>query len=177
MSLSDEERRADKKRTLTHMMRDVGDHRTWEVRFEPNEPGLAETHTTTWRELLDDNLVDDKLSTHAGPRYRLTYHGWLRALMWSGEIDAPSTRERCTRLAQALKRVVKGRTSHYDEFASVSELSAVTDLPEGWLVNALDAGLLSVVFPDDKWDAHMDPKSRNVVRVSPTFGLNHLFGE
>ena len=108
-------------------------------------------------------------------RYRLTYHGWLRALIVSGDVDTPLVRDRCAGLARALKRVVKGRKSHYDEFASVSGIAADNSLPEGWVVNAIHSKLLGVVFPDDKWDAQMD--GGNTIRVSPTFGLNHLFDE
>ena len=93
----------------------------------------------------------------------------------SGDVDTLAIKDQCSRLAKALKRVVKGRKSHYDEFTSVNAIAADTALPEGWVVNAIHSKLLSVVFPDDKWDAQMD--GGNMIRVSPTFGLNHLFDE
>lgn len=173
MSLSDAARREDRKRTLITMFREVGDHRAWEVYFNAGEAIVAETFQTTWRELLDERLVTDKPSVMGQARYSLTYVGWLRALIISGEVDTPAIRDQCSRLAKALKRVVKGRKSHYDEFASVNAIAADAGLPEGWVVNAIHSKLLGVVFPDDKWDAQMDG-GRNI-RVSPTFGLNHLF--
>jgi hypothetical protein len=175
MSVSDDARREDKKRTLVTMFREVGDNRAWQVHFEAGEPSVVQTLQTTWRELLDERLIDDKPSSMGQVRYRLTYYGWLRALIVSGEVDTPEVRERCARLAQALKRVVKGRKSHYDEFTSVNAIAADANVPEGWVVNAIESKLLGVVFRDDKWDAQMD--GRNMIRVSPTFGLNHLFDE
>jgi len=172
MSVSDSTRREDKKRTLIAMLREVGDHRAWQVHFAAGID-LPDTLQTTWRELLDERLISDKPSVMGQPRYSLTYAGWLRALIISGEVDEAKTKERCSRLAQTLKRTVKGRTSHYDEFASVDSVAADANLPEGWVVNAISSRLLGVVFPDDKWDAQMD--GGTMIRVSPTFGLNHLW--
>ncbi|MBA3231776.1 MAG: hypothetical protein H0T05_03055 [Acidobacteria bacterium] len=175
MSVSDAARREDQKRTLITMFRTVGDHRAWQVYFHAGEPEIAETLQTTWRELIDQGLVTDKQSVMGRARYSLTYAGWLRAFIISGDIDTPEVRDRCSRLAKALKSVVKGRQSHYDEFATASGIAADADLPEGWVVNAIHSKLLGVVFPDDKWDAHME--DGRTIRVSPTFGLNHLFDE
>jgi hypothetical protein len=177
MSHSDEARRSDKRRTLIAMLREIGDHRVTHVHFTGTDPEVKDTFQTTWRELLDDGLIDDSNSVMGQARYRITAAGWLRALMWSGDVDGSAVRERCTRLAQALKRVVKGRKSHYDEFADVGTIAAESGLPDGWIVNAIKARLLGVVFPDDRWDAHMDGKSPTTIRISPTFGLNHLFDE
>jgi len=80
-------------------------------------------------------------------------------------------------LARALKAVVKGRASHYDEFADVDKIALTAKLPPGWVFNAIKCRLLGVVFPDDRWDAEIDSKDRSTIRVSPTFGLNHLFDE
>jgi hypothetical protein len=175
MSVSNAERREDKRRTLIVMFRAVGNLQAWQVHFAAGEPEVADTLQTTWRELLDERLITDKPSVMQQARYSLTYAGWLRALIVSGDVDTPETRDRCSRLAKALKRVVKGRKSHYDEFADVSAIAADAGLPEGWVINAIHSKLLGVVFPDDKWDAQMD--GGRTIRVSPTFGLNHLFDQ
>jgi hypothetical protein len=177
MSVSDEVRREDKRRTLCLMVEHVGDHSVRHVAFEPTEAGFTEVLQTTWRELIDQGLLDDKMSAFGHPRFRLTSRGWLRGLAFSGALDEAAFRKRCTQLARALKAVVKGRQSHYDEFVGVNALAAENGLPEGWIHNALEARLLEVVFPNDRWDAQLDPESRNTVRVSPIFGLNHLFDE
>lgn len=175
MSVSDDQRREDKKRTLIRMYREVADLRAWQVSFDADDAAVPGVLQTTWRELLDDGLIDDKASTFGRPQYRLTYRGWLRALLISGDVDTTETRDRCTRLAKALKRVVKGRKSHYDEFTSIDSVASDANLPEGWVFNAIQSKLLTAVFKDDKWDARID--GRNAIRVSPTLGLNHLFDD
>jgi hypothetical protein len=173
MSVSDESRREDKRRTLITMFREVADRRVWQVYFHAERAEVAETLPTTWRELLDERLVTDKPSVMGQARYSLTHAGWLRALIISGDVDSLDLRDRCVRLAKALKSAVKGRTSHYDQFVGVNAVESDAGLPEGWIVNAIHSKLLGVVFPDDKWDAQME--GGNMIRVSPTFGLNHLF--
>jgi hypothetical protein len=177
MSVSDVERRQDKHRTLCLIREQLGDRYVWQYGVEPTDPGFTDVLPTTWRELLDDGLIDDKLSSMNRSVFRLTTYGWLRALTLSNEVDSPESRERCTRLARALKAVVKGRSSHYDAFISIAALASNAELPEGWVGNAIKAGLLGVVFPKDRWDAQIDQKTRNLVRVSPTLGLNYLVGE
>lgn len=175
MSISDGQRREDKKRTLRLMVETLGDKWFRGKYFQPSDPGFTTVLQTTWRELLDDGLLDDSASAFNSPHFRLTARGWLRGLTYTDAIDSRDLRDRCTRLVRALKSIVKGRNSHYDEFVSVAELAVGTGLPEGWIFNAIEAGLLDVIFPDDRWDAHLDAKSKTTVRVSPTFGLNHLF--
>lgn len=174
MSVSDVQRREDKRRTLCLIREQLGDRFVWQHGVEPSDPGFTDVLQTTWRELLDDGLVDDKLCSMSRSVFRLTSYGWLRAVMLSGEIDSIETRERSANLARALKAIVKGRPSHYDGFVSVERLATNAELPAGWVFNAIKSGLLSVVFPNDRWDVHIDPKGRNTVRVSPTLGLNHL---
>ena len=174
MSHSDEKRRADKQRTLCLMADRLGEMAVDTYGAEPIDPGLTDTFQTTWRELIDDALIDDSASGFQRPIFRLTALGWLRALIWSGKVDDPETRKRCTKLAQALKAVVKGRKSHYDEFVSVDEVAQNANLPPGWVFNAVKSDLLSVVFPDDKWGAEIDHRHHTLIRVSPTFGLNRV---
>jgi hypothetical protein len=175
MSISNNERREDKRRTLCLMLERLGDLPIYAYGVEPSDSGFTDVFQTTWRELLDDGLIDDKRSTMQHPVFRLTNHGWVRALTLSGAVDSVELRERCTKLARALKAVVKGRKSHYDEFVGVEDVATDAGLPDGWVYNAIKSRLLGVVFPDDRWDAEIDPKSARDIRVSPTFGLNHLF--
>src|SRR5436190_444571 len=84
----------------------------------------------------------------------------------SGKVDLPEIRDRCTRLAQTLKSVVKGRESHRDQFISISDVAARAKIPHGWVYNAVTARLLGAVFPDHRWDAEIDPKSARMIRVS-----------
>lgn len=174
MSVSDADRRQDKQRTLCQMLAAVGDRYLIEVAVAPADKEFEDVFSTTWRELLDDGLVDDEFSSFGSPAFRLTAAGWLRAMLVSGTADTPECRDRCTRLARALKSIVKGRGSHYDELTTEHEVAAAADLPVGWVFNAIKSRLLGVVFPQDRWDATIDKRT---IRVSPTFGLNHLFEE
>lgn len=174
MSVSDADRRQDKERTLCRMLALVGDQYFVQVSVRPSAKELEDTLPTTWRELLDDGLIDDKFSTMGSPAFRLTAGGWLRAMLLSRTVDTSDCRERCVRLAQALKSVVKGRDAHYDGLTTEQEIAAAANLPVGWVFNAIKSRLLGVVFPKDRWDATIDKRT---IRVSPTFGLNHLFEE
>jgi hypothetical protein len=177
MSVSDDRRREEKRRALCSILERLGDRCVLEYSVEPTDLEYVDVLQTTWRELLDDGLIDDQLSTMGRSVFRLTCYGWLRALTLSNEIDSAETRVRCTKLARALKAVVKGRSSYHDEFVSIETLARNTGLPDGWIFNAIKSRLLGMVFPNDRWDAQIDEKRRNDVRVSPTFGLNHLFSE
>jgi hypothetical protein len=143
----------------------------------PTDARFADVLPTTWRELIDEGLVDDSWSSLGHSLFRLTPDGWLRAMTISGDVDLPEIRDRCTRLARTLKSAVKGRKSHYDAFISIDQVAERAKIPRGWVYNAVKARLLGAVFPDHRWDAEIDPKSALMIRVSPTFGLNHLFEE
>jgi hypothetical protein len=174
MSVANDHRRQEKLNTLQDMVTDLGDQYLMQQSVTPADVGFTHVLQTTWRELLDDGLIDDKGTVMNEVRFRLTARGWLRGLVVSGAVDARDFRERCTTLVRTLKALVKGRQSHHDVFADLDEVAAKAGLPVGWVSNALDARLLGVVFPGNRWDAYVDTRHRSTVRISPTFGLNHL---
>lgn len=128
MSVSDADRRQDRERTLLRTLAAVGDRYVIEVAVEPTDAGFENALPTTWRELLDDGLINDKFSTLGGSALRLTAVGWLRAMLVSGTVDTPECSDRRSRLAAALKAVVKGRASQYDGLTTEHEIAAA-DLP------------------------------------------------
>lgn len=87
MSVSNADRRQDKQRTLCRMLAAVGDRYLIEVAVEPTDKEFEDVFSTTWRELLDDGLVDDEFSSFGSPAFRLTAAGWLRAMLVSGTAD------------------------------------------------------------------------------------------
>lgn len=172
MSVSDTVRISNKKTTLAVMLQHVGDHDVRMVTFSGADEEVKDVLATTWRELLDDNLIDDKHSVMGQARFRLTPAGWLRALASDPSIiDSDAFRDRCRQLVRALKAVVKGRDGHYDEFVHIRKIASATGIPEGWINNAIRSRLLGVVFPRDRWDVQED---KGMLRISPTFGLNAL---
>lgn len=172
MSVSDSTRISDKRLALAIMLHHVGDHDVSTVSFSAADEEVKSVLPTTWRELLDDHLIDDKHSAIGMARFRLTPAGWLRALASDASIiDSDVFRDRCRQLVKALKAVVKGRDQHYDQFASIQEIASLTGIPEGWINNAIRSRLLGVVFPRDRWDVQED---KGMLRISPTFGLNAL---
>src|SRR5687768_15992681 len=131
MSVSDSDRREDKRRTLCEMLALVGDRYVIEVTAQTALAQFSHVLQTTWRELLDEGLIDDKFSSFGSPAFLLTAGGWLLAMLLSGAVDTPECRDRFTRLAQAMKAVVKGRDSHYDGLTTENEIAAEANLPIG----------------------------------------------
>jgi hypothetical protein len=156
------------------MLEQLGDLAVFQLSVEPTDPGFSDVLPTTWRELLDDLLIDNDRTTFNRPVYRLTRHGWREGLRLSGELQSDATRERCTRLVQALKDIVKGRNSAFDEYVAVEAVASTTGLPSSWIYNGIDSRLLNAVFPDRLWDAEIDSQFQTHIVVSPTFGLTRL---
>ena len=98
MSVSDADRRQDKQQTLCQMLAVVGDEYLIQAVVKPAAKEFEDVLPTTWRELLDDGLIDDKFSSMGNPAFRLTAAGWLRAMLLSGTADTPECRDRFTDL-------------------------------------------------------------------------------
>lgn len=173
MSLSDARRIEAKAAVLAALAELLGDRAIFETHFKIAHEAFKDIPVTTWRELLDEGLVESK-NTLGEQRVSLTPYGWLRGIELSGRIENAETRDRCVRLIRGLKKVVKGRSSTMDRLARLDGLATEIGVPWGWVYNALKADLLSVVFPHDSWDARLDLRSPAYIRVSPTFGLNHI---
>lgn len=170
MTVSVKRRIDDKTAVLQRMLAELGDRAAGHVHFGQEDEWFNAVLPTTWRELLDDHLIDDHFSSMGASRFRLTAHGWLRGVASSALVDEPDFRERCARLAAALKAVVKGRPSHHDSYADPTTVATEIGVEEGWVMNAVQSKLLSVVFPNSRWDATY---KEGLIRVSPTFGLSH----
>lgn len=173
MTVSDQHRHDEEAAVLERLLHLVGDQEVRECVVNPAKDSLGTVLPTTWRELLDEGLIDEKFSGIGFVRFRLTSAGWLWALTLTGQIEASAFRERCKRLVMALKAVAKGRQSHRGELVRLTSIAASTNLSVGWIANAIRSGALSSVFPRDSWDVQFE---RDNLRVSPTFGLNVLDG-
>lgn len=153
---------------LRLMVRDVGDSWTRECYFRPTDPQFAGLIQTTWREMLDADLVE---SAGVHLLFRLTPFGWYTGLRLAGRLDSEELRERASKLAAALKGHVKGRHDLHDSLVDVRQLAKETALPVGWLCNVFDADLLQKLFPKGRMNARME---KLLVRVPPTFGMDPL---
>src|SRR5688500_14914769 len=93
MTVSDTDRRDDKRQTLCLMLALAGDGYLTQAVVKPTAKEFDNVLPTTWRELLDDGLIDDKFSSMQSPAFRLTSAGWLRAMLVSGTADTPECRD------------------------------------------------------------------------------------
>lgn len=123
---------------------------------------------TTWRELEDQGLIEDR-GERPGPSFRLTAHGWLTGLEWSGALKEDGIRDRAIAIRQALKAQVKGREQHYGSGIDVRALAEEVNVPVGWMWNAMQSNLLQKLFPNDLMNATMD---RLMIRIPSTFDMS-----
>lgn len=162
-------RKDDLRRALVKLVEIVGDDYCIEHFFRIDDPRLEGVLTTTWREMSDADLID--LSGHD---FSLTATGWLTGLRIAGKLGSPEVRARALEMVKALKAQVKGRHDLHDEVIDVREFAKEVNLPEGWVVNALDSGLLQKVFPKDRINASLDPEYKVLIRIPPTFGSDPI---
>jgi hypothetical protein len=168
MTISNTERARQQRQLLARFAQDVGDGYCLGQFRGPKTETFAEFDHTTWTELAGQAALEPR---HVGgrPQYALTPGGWLRALRESGRLQDPALRARAVTLVQALKAVVKGRTSHLGLLVDERALETTTGLPSGWIYNALSSGLLNEVFPDKDMTVDAAPSHRGF-RVPNTFG-------
>ncbi len=170
MPIDPKRRASDLATALTLMAQRQGDEPLNGVSFSPQQSGFESLASTTWRELLDAGLIEDRREK-PGPTFRLTPHGWLTALEISGALQEQAVRERAIAIRRALKARVKGRNAHYDTHVDVRDFAGEIGLPIGWVWNAMRANLLHAVFPDDLMNATLDARHYLLIQVPPTFGM------
>jgi hypothetical protein len=147
MTLSNEERARQKRDLLLLFAQQVGDGYCIGQLRGPKTEDFAAFDTTTWAALTQQGALAAK---HAIGRaqYTLTPFGWRIALQLAGQLELPEVRARAAALVQALKAAGKGRASHIGTLVDERTLSATTDLPAGWIYNALSSDLLNEIFPN-----------------------------
>lgn len=164
------DRRADDmQRALSLMAVAVGDEPMNAIVFSPDQPMFEGLLMTTWRELLDAGLIEDR-KEKPGPSYRLTPLGWLAGLNARGALETDDVRARAITIRRALKDRVKGRQSHYEAHVDVRLFASEINLPVGWVWNALRANLLSELFPNHMMNATLDHQGL-LIRIPQTFDM------
>jgi hypothetical protein len=103
----------------------------------------------------------------SNPRpYELTCSGWFEAQRIAGRFETADFNERRARLCAALKGAVKGRSN--DAVLTISELAQLASVPEGWVLNVLEAQTLDNLSPQHGYGLQV--LDRGAVIVPTTFG-------
>ncbi len=171
MPINEDRRAADLKSALTLMVEAQGDEPLHGVMFSPSQSRFQGLASTTWRELLDDGLIEDR-GEKPGPTFRLTARGWLAGLKCSGALERPDIRERAIRMRRDLKARVKGRQDVYGACVDVRDFAEEIGLPIGWVWNAMRANLLQALFQDDLMNASLDARYHLLIQIPPTFDMD-----
>ncbi len=169
MTISVARRKDDVRAAVVKLSDIVGDDHRIEHHFSPEDPRFSDFIETTWRELLDADLLELR-----GRSLALTGFGWITGLRLGGRLQSAEVRLRAQAVVKALKARVKGRHGLHDELVDVRELAAELQLPIGWLWNAMDADLLEKVFPKDRMNARLDRQHKTLIRIPPTFGCDPI---
>jgi hypothetical protein len=174
MSVSAKRRQSELHLALTTLVAGVGDRWIGSVVFRPSLPPYRDWLNTTWLELESAGLVDHNMSSLVETKYQLTPLGWRVGLRVSGALTSPHMTERSGRLAAALKSYVKGRAGSHEALAAFTDIVRSTQLPEGWVFNALTAALLEEMFPAKRMQVRLENSISPLVWIPPTFGLPHV---
>ena len=90
MPIDPKRRASDLAEALTIMVERQGDQPLNGIVSSPAQSGFELLVPTTWRELLDAGLIEDR-GEKPGPTFRLTAHGWLTGLEVSGALQRQNT--------------------------------------------------------------------------------------
>ena len=170
MPINYERRQSDLTQALRLMVEAQGDEPLNGMTFSPSDTRFQALIPTTWRELLDDGLIEDR-GEKPGPSFRLTARGWLAGLQLTGALERQDIRDWAIGMRRALKARVQGRLEHYDARVDVREFAREIDLPIGWVSNAMRANLLQEVFKNHLMNASLD---KLLIRIPPTFDMERL---
>ena len=165
MPIDPKRRVTDLAQALTLMVERLGDDQL--MAFSPTDPGFESLAPTTWYELLDSALIENR-GEKPGPSFRLTPGGWLMGLRLNGALEQPHVRERAITIRRALKARVKGRHDIYGARVDVRAFAEEIGLPVGWVWNAMRANLLQALFPNHQMNATFD-QHQLMIRIPPTF--------
>jgi len=168
MPLPPRRRIADKRATLILMVESVGDDRPCNrSSFSRWTPGFEDFESTTWRELADAYLIEER-GEKPGPTYRLTPLGWITGLEWSGAlVEGSDVHQRAIAIRCVLKAKVN-RQQSFDFPIHVRDLAKEVGLPVGWVWSAMSANLLQKMFPNHLMNARFDG---HLIKVPPTFDM------
>lgn len=172
MTLSSKERSDNVAMAMRKLMARVGEQWIGGVLFDVLDPEIVDILPTTWAFLQRQYWIVESGSTMGGHiRYRLTGRGWIEGLRLTGSLGGAELRDRVIQLRARLKDQVKGRAGDADLF--LPDFCQATGIPEEWVYNVVENGLLSHFFPHDIVDVDWwDHNSRSrLLRVPVDFGI------
>lgn len=165
VTISASERADNLNRALVLMLDATDSNPIDDVYFRPDDAEFASILATTWSELLGRGYIKNAVPS-GPPHYQLTGGGWAKAMQVSERAETVEFQERLGKLTAALKQRIKGRSD--EALVSLHELAGETQLPLGWVTNAIEADAISVFFRrrGATWRT-----ARQVVSVPLDFGL------
>jgi hypothetical protein len=174
MTISPEMRRQNMNLALRKMSERLGEDFFDNGGFADTDPYFSEVLPTAWEELKDEGLVIEVqacMGEHA--RYMLTGLGWIEAIRLTGKLEDPVFRQQVIDFKTRLKAFVKGRQR--EATVSIPEFSRDFGIPQQWICNIIESGLLSRLFPSELVDlGWVDGCPRFAFEVSRSFGMKRL---
>jgi hypothetical protein len=121
------------------MLEELGDRSIAIVFFRTDREPFTDIYRTTWKELEIQHWVES-LEVDGLSCYRLTGFGWLEGLYQVGQFKQDAIKKMMGGYAATLKHYVKGRQQ--DRIILFNTLVKEAGLPEGFVFNAIESGLL-----------------------------------
>lgn len=173
VTLSNKDREADIEKALRLMLDELGSRALDAVDINTTSVPFDGVLRTTWRELLQQGLVELVGRWNSAEVYAITGQGWLQALRITGRIDDPAFRGQMFTLKARLQAAVKSR--HLDVRLYTDEFAAASGLSEDFVYNAIESELLDNErnIHGAYWDL-INAKRGQLIVVPVQFGLPRL---
>lgn len=167
MSESPRTREENEREALRIMLGIIGNGRLDSELFEPADDRFKGILLTTWEELEEDGCLK-RMSIWD---YRLTAHGWLKALNAAGTLGSSGIKEQLGKLCATMKRRCEEGGRHRDG-ATIQELADDTGFSEDWIYNVVESHLIRECLNrvDCDWEPG-DEYMKNYVMIPARFGL------
>ena len=166
MTLPLDTHREDQAELLKRLLEATGDGYAMDI-YETKDPRFAGILPTSWVHLERSGYLKAQHS-FGNPSYELTPDGWLVAMALTHALTTRATVERSQKLLRAIKARVD-RDAHLAALIDEREVAAETDLPAGWVYNALASNLLDELYEGRGYRIEYDYRSR-CFRAPVTFG-------
>ena len=168
--MSDEDRIQDVENVLRLMMKELEDAPFDALFVDGDKDPYNAICLTTWKELLNRNLVSDQ----GWKQYRFTGDGWLKGVELLNLTADPNFAAQMSNLSATLRGYVTPRPQH-DVTVDIFTVGADSGLTDGFVYNAISTRLLDHAYARDG-GAYFDPGDQNkhLIIVPYNYGLRPL---